>query len=193
MALRNGRRREGSVKGARLLRVHRSAAETLDGFFPPLPSPLPEAGALDEERKLVHFLIAVRSYARKGRALRGRNRPAWMGSGKRRQDRRLQRGKGGAPFPSKQVGGKTLIVSVPGLLISASQICLGIYPTSDTIAGILGRKRRLRVQSVRSRGVSEEDSKMPQSFYSRVCWNSAGWTHPTGEAAKLELGSYVTK
>lgn len=34
---------------------------------------------------------------------------------------------------------------------------------------------------------------MPQSFYSRVCWNSAGWTHPTGEAAKLELGSYVTK
>ena len=36
-------------------------AETLDGFFPPLPSPLPEAGALDEGRKLVLFLIAVRS------------------------------------------------------------------------------------------------------------------------------------
>ena len=39
-------------------------AETLDGFFLPLPCPLPEAGALDEGRKLVLFLIAVRFYAR---------------------------------------------------------------------------------------------------------------------------------
>jgi hypothetical protein len=29
--------------------------------LPPLPSPLPEAGALDEERNSVHFLIAVRT------------------------------------------------------------------------------------------------------------------------------------
>jgi len=50
-----------------LQRVHRSAAESLDGFFPTLPSPLPEAGALDEERNSVPFLIAVRLYAPKGR------------------------------------------------------------------------------------------------------------------------------
>ncbi len=35
MALRNGRRRGGSVRGGRSVPVHRSAAETLDGFFPP--------------------------------------------------------------------------------------------------------------------------------------------------------------
>jgi len=35
MAFRNGRRRGGSVRGGRSMPVHRSAAETLDGFFPP--------------------------------------------------------------------------------------------------------------------------------------------------------------
>lgn len=30
--------------------------------------------------------------------------------------------------------------------------------------------------------------------YCRICWNTAGWRHPTGEAAKYETGdSYVTK
>ena len=44
---------------------------------------MPEAGALDEGRKLVFFLIAVRLHARKGRALRGRNGPCWMRSERR--------------------------------------------------------------------------------------------------------------
>jgi hypothetical protein len=48
-------------------------AESLDGFFPPLPSPLPEAGALAREINMVTFLIAVRLYARRGRALRRRD------------------------------------------------------------------------------------------------------------------------
>ncbi len=37
MALRNGQRREGSVKGGCSVPVHRRAAQTLDGFFLPLP------------------------------------------------------------------------------------------------------------------------------------------------------------
>ena len=37
MALAAGRGAEGSVKAARSVRVHRSAAESLDGFRPPLP------------------------------------------------------------------------------------------------------------------------------------------------------------
>jgi len=41
-----------------------------------------------------------------GGELRGRNGPAGMGSGERRQDWRSQHGKGGASFPSKPSYGK---------------------------------------------------------------------------------------
>jgi hypothetical protein len=36
---------------------------------------------------------------------------------------------------------------------------------------------------------------MSEKYYARLCWNSSGWLHPTGEAAKLEgVGvSYATK
>jgi hypothetical protein len=65
-----------------LQRVHRSSAESLDGFFPPLLSPLPEAGALDEERNSVRFLIAVRLYGRRRRGVGGKE---WLSlDGKRR-------------------------------------------------------------------------------------------------------------
>jgi hypothetical protein len=30
-------------------------------------------------------------------------------------------------------------------------------------------------------------------YYARVCWNSKGWKYPSGEAALLENGSYVSK
>jgi hypothetical protein len=58
---------KGSVKGARWVRVHRSECGDPLRVLPPLPSPLLEAGALDEGRKLVYFLIAARLYAQKGR------------------------------------------------------------------------------------------------------------------------------
>ncbi len=49
MALRNGRRREGSVQAARLVRVHRSKAESLDRFFPPLPDRCLKRGNLTKK------------------------------------------------------------------------------------------------------------------------------------------------
>jgi hypothetical protein len=49
MALCNGRRREGSVKAARSVRVHRSEAESLDGFFAPLPGRCLKRGHLTKE------------------------------------------------------------------------------------------------------------------------------------------------
>jgi len=30
-------------------------------------------------------------------------------------------------------------------------------------------------------------------YYARICWNSKGWKYPSGEAALLEKGSYVSK
>ena len=45
----NGRRREGSVQGARSVRVHRSAAKTLDGFFPPQLDRSLKRGRSDEK------------------------------------------------------------------------------------------------------------------------------------------------
>jgi len=30
-------------------------------------------------------------------------------------------------------------------------------------------------------------------YYARICWNTQGWKYPTGEAALLEKGSYVSK
>ncbi len=32
----------------------------------------------------------------------------------------------------------------------------------------------------------------PERYTARICWNSKGWRFPTGEAAHLETGSYVT-
>jgi hypothetical protein len=49
MAFRNGRRREGSVQGGRSVPVHRSAAETLDGFFPPRLDRCLKRGRLTKE------------------------------------------------------------------------------------------------------------------------------------------------
>jgi hypothetical protein len=34
---------------------------------------------------------------------------------------------------------------------------------------------------------------MATTYYARVCWNSSGWHHPTGEAPKLETNSYAAK
>jgi hypothetical protein len=57
MALRNGRRREGSVKAGRLLPVHRSAAESLDGFFPSLPDRCLKRGHLTKEENWSSSLL----------------------------------------------------------------------------------------------------------------------------------------
>jgi len=57
MALRNGRRREGSVKATRSLRVHRSAAESLDGFFPSLPDRCLKRGHLTKEENWSSSLL----------------------------------------------------------------------------------------------------------------------------------------
>ena len=70
MALCNGRRREGSVKGARSVRVHRSAAETLDGFFRLCQARCLKRGHSTKKEIWSIFLIAVRSCARKGRLFR---------------------------------------------------------------------------------------------------------------------------
>ena len=67
---------EGSVKGA-AFRVHRSAAETLDGFRPPLPQSRMKRGHLNEEE------IRFSSEWTWGGALRGRNGPVGMGSERR--------------------------------------------------------------------------------------------------------------
>jgi len=43
-----------------------------------------------------------------------------------------------------------------------------------------------------ARSVPGAGPASPASFVARICWNSQGWTHPTGEAARLEAkGSYV--
>jgi hypothetical protein len=65
MALCNGRRREGSVNAARLWRVHRSEAESIDGFFPPLPDRCLKRGHLTKEEIWWNFLIGMRLYARR--------------------------------------------------------------------------------------------------------------------------------
>lgn len=46
-------------------------AESLDRFFPPLPDRCLKRGHSHEERNWVHFLMAVRLYAREDKALRG--------------------------------------------------------------------------------------------------------------------------
>jgi hypothetical protein len=57
MALCNGRRREGSVKATRSMRVHRSAAESLDGFFPSLPDRCLKRGHLTKEENWTSSLL----------------------------------------------------------------------------------------------------------------------------------------
>jgi len=59
MALCNGRRREGSVKAARFVRVHHSVAESLDRFFPSLPDRCLKRGHLTKKEIRWNFLIAV--------------------------------------------------------------------------------------------------------------------------------------
>jgi hypothetical protein len=65
----------GSVKGGRSLAVHRSAAETLDGFFRLCQARCLKRGRSDEKEIRLSFLIAVRSYALEGRA--GGRRRYW--------------------------------------------------------------------------------------------------------------------
>src|SRR5580658_7021070 len=65
MALRNGRRREGSVKVTRSARVHRSAAESLDGFFPSLPDRCLKRGHLTKkEIRFTSLLLYARTHVR---------------------------------------------------------------------------------------------------------------------------------
>jgi len=61
---RNGRRRGGSVKGGCSVPVHRSAAETLDGFFPPRLDRCMKRERSDGKEIRSSFLIAVRLCAR---------------------------------------------------------------------------------------------------------------------------------
>jgi len=63
-----------------LQRVHRSAAESLDGFFPSLSGCCLKRGHLAKKEIRFSSLLLC---ARKGRALRGRNGPAEVGSGRR--------------------------------------------------------------------------------------------------------------
>jgi len=69
IALRNGRRREGSVKAARSVRVHRSAAESLDGFFPSLPDRCLKRGHLTKEENWSStLLLCARAHFAEGAA-----------------------------------------------------------------------------------------------------------------------------
>ena len=80
MALRNGRRREGSVKATRSVRVHRSAAESLDGFFPSLPDRCLKRGHLTkEENWSISLLLYGRTHEGAGRCGAGTG-PAEVGA-----------------------------------------------------------------------------------------------------------------
>lgn len=35
--------------------------------------------------------------------------------------------------------------------------------------------------------------KAPEKYVARICWNSANWVHPTGEAPSIERATYVTE
>jgi hypothetical protein len=81
MALRNGRRREGSVKATRSVRVHRSAAESLDGFFPSLPDRCLKRGhSTKKEIRSTSLLLYARTRVRAGRCGAGTG-PAEEGTG----------------------------------------------------------------------------------------------------------------
>ena len=82
MALRNGRRREGSVTGRAFDSTFIEAnAESLDRIFPPLPDRCLKRGHSHEERSWVYFLMAVcTSGGHCGAATRARRMTAATGA-----------------------------------------------------------------------------------------------------------------
>ena len=84
---------EGSVKGARWVRVHRSECGDPLRVLPPLPSPWPEAGHLTKEENWSSSLfLCACTLVGAGSCGEGKA-PQRRGGGRRRHDRRLEPGR----------------------------------------------------------------------------------------------------
>jgi len=59
---------------------------------------------------------------------------------------------------------------------------------------LIGRTKATAVMpSALARTHRNAEADVTEEYFVRLCWNSARWAHPTGEAAKLENGTFANK
>lgn len=86
------------------------------------------------------------------------------------------------PSPSSKSWGKRF----PAVLRIKSEKQL------ETAAGLIERALNDYQPAVGRKDAAQQDSERNPKYNCRICWNTEGWTFPTGEAAQSETGTYVS-